>query len=65
MKGVPTGLTVDTVVAFFKMNPKATIHEAAKALDAHPATLYLRVRKAREQGLLAGKGRHRAIGLPA
>lgn len=60
-KGKQIDLTVEMVVAAIKDNPSITIYELASAFGCHHSTVYLRIVKARELGLLPRSRKHRDL----
>ena len=60
-KGKQMNLTVEMVVAAIKDNPTITIYELARAFNCHHSTVYLRIVKARDLGLLPRSRKHRDL----
>jgi len=57
--GKEAGLTVGDVLSAIRASPAKTLYEIAADLGHPPSTVYLRIIKAREMGLLPKSGRHR------
>jgi predicted transcriptional regulator len=60
-KGKQLDLSVEMIVAAIKDNPTITLYELANEFGCHHSTVYLRIVKARDLGLLPRSRKHRDL----